>query len=342
MAQKISREERKTQILEKRKQTNLLKFGTPFPSQSKKCQEKYKKTCLEKYGVENISQLEEIKNKKIKTCMEHFGVEHPQQSQKIREKRVETYKKNYGVENPTQSEEIKEKTRKICMEKYGVKSTNQLQEVKEKKKKTCKIHYGVENPSQSKEIQEKMREYQFMLFYKKLFQSNRLKGIIKPLFPLDEYSGVKGKEYSFECLKCGNKFIDNLNNARIPRCYKCYPIEKFTKPHKAICEYLEEKNINFIIEKYISPYSVDIFIEPNKIIEVYGDYWHGNPKFYEENSDLSLPWGKIKVEEKWEKDKNREEYLKKQGYEILTIWENDINTGFEIVNKQINQFLEIN
>ena len=41
--------------------------------------EKRKKTNLEKYGVENPSQLNEIKEKKIKTCIENIGVRHPQQ-----------------------------------------------------------------------------------------------------------------------------------------------------------------------------------------------------------------------------------------------------------------------
>lgn len=77
--------------------TNLLKYGTKNPAQSKVVQDKMKNTCLEKYGATNIFGSD-IGKKKIK----------------------ETNLKRYGVENPQQNAEIKEKTKQTAIEKYGV------------------------------------------------------------------------------------------------------------------------------------------------------------------------------------------------------------------------------
>ena len=46
---------------EKTKQTNLIKYGVEYPSQSKKIREKSKQTCLKRYGIEYPLQSEEIK-----------------------------------------------------------------------------------------------------------------------------------------------------------------------------------------------------------------------------------------------------------------------------------------
>lgn len=81
-------EKRKLEIAEKRKLTNLKKFGVENNSQlekyktniSLKNQEnakdralKTKQTNLKKYGVENVSQIEEVKIKKEETNLKHFG-----------------------------------------------------------------------------------------------------------------------------------------------------------------------------------------------------------------------------------------------------------------------------
>ena len=71
---------------EKRKQTNLEKFGVEYPLQNEEIKEKIKKTNLEKFGVENPLQNEEIKEKIKKTNLEKFGVEYPLQNEEIREK----------------------------------------------------------------------------------------------------------------------------------------------------------------------------------------------------------------------------------------------------------------
>lgn len=59
----------------------------------------------------------------------------------------------------------------------------------------------------------------------------------------------------------------------------------------------------------------------NTIYEFNGDYWHGNPKLYNDNdmnSVLNKTFGEL-----YRKTKDREEYLMKKGYNVISIWESD-------------------
>jgi len=75
-------------------------------------------------------------------------------------------------------------------------------------------------------------------------------------------------------------------------------------------------NINFVSQYNYKLGIADIFIEPNKIIEVYGDYWHNYPK------------GR-------EKDKKQIKYLKNNGYEVLIIWEHELKNVAKLSKKLV-------
>lgn len=81
--------------------------------------------------------------------------------------------------------------------------------------------------------------------------------------------------------------------------------------------------------KLISP---DMYIKDiNLVIEFYGDYWHRNPKIYENiNDDF-----KLKI---WEHDEKRINVLKtKYNCEVIIIWESDYLTN---KNNIINYIIE--
>jgi len=83
------------------------------------------------------------------------------------------------------------------------------------------------------------------------------------------------------------------------------------------------------------------FIIGNKIIEFYGDYWHGNPKKYNPNSFLKFPNQKeIQAKEIWEKDKQRIDLLKKNGYNVKIVWEKEFKENTIKVIEECLNFLE--
>ena len=69
--------------------------------------EKRKATNIKKYGVEFPLQLKEFKQKAENTTLENFGVKCSLQSEEVREKAKSTLKNKYGAENYQQSEKAK-------------------------------------------------------------------------------------------------------------------------------------------------------------------------------------------------------------------------------------------
>lgn len=61
-------------------------------------------------------------------------------------------------------------------------------------------------------------------------------------------------------------------------------------------------------------------IRDNKVIEFFGDYWHGNPIKYK--SDDVVARGSF-ASSLWQKDKLRVEGYNEKGYEVLIVWESE-------------------
>jgi G:T-mismatch repair DNA endonuclease (very short patch repair protein) len=294
--------------------------------------DKKKQTKLKRYGDKNYCNKEKV------------AISQKENWDENKQNRIALYKKtsleNNGVEHPSQSKEIQEKTKQTNLKNHSVEYPSQSKEVREKIKQTCLKRYGVDHISKANNIKIKIKEKSLSHFYNLLLNSDRLKKIVEPLFSKEEYEGTKTNYYKFRCKKCNKIFEDRLINGRIPRCYHCYPIDKFTLPHKWVCEFLSSHKISYEVEKYINPYWVDVFISPNKIIEVNGDYWHGNPKFYKEGDIIGFPKGaKISVKEKKERDRKRIEYLKNKNLDVLVLWENEIKTEPQNTERKIGEFI---
>ncbi len=139
----------------KRKATNLVKYGTEYGFQSTIVKQKIKETCLKKYGVEYSLQSNEVKNKGKETCLKKYGTEFSSQSEIIKQKAKTTNLEKYGYECVLKVAEIKQKIKETCLKKYGVEHPMYINETKEKIKRTSLERYGVEYPTQLVEIQEK-------------------------------------------------------------------------------------------------------------------------------------------------------------------------------------------
>jgi G:T-mismatch repair DNA endonuclease (very short patch repair protein)/endogenous inhibitor of DNA gyrase (YacG/DUF329 family) len=149
------------------------------------------------------------------------------------------------------------------------------------------------------------------------------------------------------CVQCGKEFktcsydFKSRNNLFCSQeCYwkhrklnysECYFIDNLslreTNPERLVREYLENNNIKFYQNlPMFRKYYVDFYLKDYKtIIEVYGDYWHGNPKIYGENKKYLNE----NQEDRKQKDVEREIYIKSKGYNIYIIWECDIYNNLE-------------
>ena len=75
----------------------------------------------------------------------------------------------------------------------------------------------------------------------------------------------------------------------------------------------------------------------NKIIEFNGDYWHMNPDIYD--SDFVNPYTNLSAEEKWNFDEIKLECAIQNGYDVLTIWEQEYNENKEATIQKCIKFL---
>jgi very-short-patch-repair endonuclease len=130
-------------------------------------------------------------------------------------------------------------------------------------------------------------------------------------------------------------------STNFPKNYKVNNIEMNGLEYK-IALILNQYNVAWNYEE-IFPTKNGILIpdfrikDTNKIIECYGDFWHANPKvFLNENQILR---GVTKVKDVWNKDKHRQQVFQELGYEVLILWEQDINSNIENVKEEIRNFL---
>ena len=63
--------------------------------------------------------------------------------------------------------------------------------------------------------------------------------------------------------------------------------------------------------------------DTNTVYEFYGDYWHGNPNIYKSN-DIN-EGNKLTFGELYRKTLEREAFLKKNNYKIISIWEQEFD-----------------
>ena len=145
-------------IKDKTKQTNLDKYGVIAPMQREECRAKARQTCIEKYGVENPAQNKEIQEKTKQTCIEKYGVECTTQSKEVKEKAKQTNLQKYGVENPMQSKEIQDKLRRTNLQQYGVEYVGNRKDIQDKIKQTCLQKYGIECVFENQSVQEQIKQ----------------------------------------------------------------------------------------------------------------------------------------------------------------------------------------
>lgn len=126
----------------KKKQTNLSRYGIEFISQNKEFQEKVIKTMFEKYGVKHFSQTNDFKEKTRKTNLSKYGTEFASQNKEIQEKTKQTNLERYGVESALQNKDIRAKINKTILDRYGVENITMNKKYSEKAINTMIERYG--------------------------------------------------------------------------------------------------------------------------------------------------------------------------------------------------------
>ena len=90
------------------------------------------------------------------------------------------------------------------------------------------------------------------------------------------------------------------------------------------------KDTDYETNKNINGFNVDFLVHNEFIIECYGDYWHKNPKYYNDNKAIV----------KRNKDINKKIFLEDKGYTFINFWEEDIHNNLEMIRHQLQLFFK--
>jgi G:T-mismatch repair DNA endonuclease (very short patch repair protein) len=161
----------------------------------------------------------------------------------------------------------------------------------------------------------------------------------------EAHMGKKHTEKSKQKMSISQNKPETLQKNRDRRAKQVFPKED-TKPEKIVQIILKKHEINF--EKHSNfklksgkNHQADILIEPNRVIEVFGDYWHFNPKKYDGQSIQKMRKKEIKVKEVWQEDKDIINGMQEQGYKVLVVWESELKDELEKTTKKILKFTKL-
>ena len=230
--------------------------------------------------------------------------------------------KEYGINTRSISKSklqsrCKEKTKNTNLERYGIEHNLQTDSpFRTQMEMNILKKYGVTNVFQTEEVKDKIKK------------TNLERYGVEHIMQNDD---IKEKVWESTFKNNGVKY--GIINA--------HHIKK-SNPQMIIEGILRDEKVEFIDEYKIFPYYVDMFcVKEKKVIEVYGDFWHANPLKYKKDDILNFPKGeKVLVEDKWNKDIERINHIKLQGYDVLVVWEHDINSDIENVKEKIWNFLK--
>lgn len=213
--------------------------------------------------------------------------------------------KTRDIKETCHIESVKNQKQQTLKDRYNVSNISQIQEVKDKKAQQCIEKYGVDNNFKSDIIKLKIKE-----FWRREY------GVDHP-----SELGINQRFYVSRPHKNVLNILDELNIK--------YEFE--TNKHF--------KAFNYTLQKRFCP-RVDIFIPAkNLVIEVFGTFWHADPKKYKPTDTFDTVYGKHTAAQIWLKDKIKLEHLANLGYNVEVIWDNNITKDSveKIISKYENQ-----
>lgn len=216
-----------------------------------------------------------------------------------------------------------EKYKKTVKEKYGVNNVSELDFIKEKKSKTFFKNYGVDNIFKTHEFTDYVTNICIDRYGVKRKTNSEL--ISKKR---KEFSDEKWKEIHEKTRLTYQKRFDNGES-----------VAQFkSKLESLIKESFTDLDINIKEQKYVNGRSYDFQItNTNLLIEINGDYWHANPKFYSPGEIINYKGGDKLVDDIWEHDKIKHINALEYGYKVIYLWEWEINDYFS--NNNLNNLI---
>lgn len=295
----------------------------------------------------NISELENVLKKlyiekeySIKDIMDYFSMSD------LKSKTVYMILENFNISirGIKRTSRTKSKYENTCVEKYGAKNVlSKDTEIYHKRNETVEKQYGVKNVYQLQFVKQKINEVML-----KKYGVLRFTDIEKQKKTKLMWSKEFRAEYGEKLSKYQKKVWANLTDEeKYERCrnsgFNQYT-GKMNKLETKVSEILTSNGIPFEFSYFLKGRQFDFIIAGELLLECQGDFWHANPKFYNENDIVNFPGNdKIEAKKVWDADLKKKEFAEKSGFNVIYIWENDIKTSDNpetVVIQAIADFLD--
>lgn len=368
-------------VLNKSRNTLLVKYGKDSPLKIKQFKEKYKNTCIENFGCEHSSSnsivRDKIQQSNIKTYTENPEIRknigkkisnaYKNSGDEIIKKRRESNFKKTGEYKTLTSISI-ENAKKTLQEKYNTSNPFNIHKNTKELAKLGLIEF-YKDPNKKKELIRKrintiIKRYGSIEEMNKLVFNNRKQKTIDNLISIGLSDQIIKYEYSnigkITCLcnNCKEEYDISLKLLRdrlikgMITCTKCLPPVRWRSEaeielYNWISQFIECESNN---KKILKGEELDINIpDKNIAIEFNGIYWHSDlfkHKNYHLNKTLLLKSKNINLIHIWEDQwYNKKEIIKNRILSKLNI--NQISIGArkckikEISSKEANDFYEM-
>lgn len=268
-------------VVNKRKQTNIERFGTDKPQQLLEIKQKVEKTNLERYGHK-------------------YGILNPD----IKKKAIETLKKNYNVDNPGKSKTITE--RRIMSFKSNI------EQFKQTFTNTCKEKYGKSHFWKVKSIHQKGIDKSTIL--KRKDSNNLIESRIKEIGYVLNNIDWKFKTITATCSK-GHNYTSSIYLfnyrylSKIECCTVCNIQQQFSGQEDEVYKFIKENysgKIKRRDRKILGGGELDIYLpELGLAFEFNGLYWHSElnkPNNYHLNKTQICENNGVNLMHIWEDD----------------------------------------
>jgi hypothetical protein len=199
--------------------------------------EKRKQTNIKKYGHENVFQSEQIKQKIKETNLQQYGVDHHMKLDVYKEHIKMVMKQHYGVEYAFHQDYVFEKIRNTCLERYGYKFPLQSPIIQAKITQTFLLEIGAKRPmsNQTWWIEKIMEKYN-VPYYCLSDESKK--------YCLEKYGSeyyVNSEQFKKNCLeKYGSEYYVNSEQSK-KDCLEKYGSEYYVN---------SESYKHYCLEKY--------------------------------------------------------------------------------------------
>lgn len=224
--------------------------------------------------------------------------------------------------------EYREKYKRTMTDKYGVDNPSKLEFVKEKKKETMIKNFGYENNFCNTSIRINAQNRIDYKVVQNSRQKNLQKKYGKEIYNPAQIPGVSDK-ISKGLKKYYSKF--SKEERRQLTEYARSHVSYVSNLELRIQDILNKLGIEYTANGFLYSYNWDLIFKNKVILEIQGDFWHGNPSIYDKTDTLvrGLTAGNV-----WEKDNRKRKKLEDNGYRIHYLWEKDLNnmSDYDIIN----------